>query len=189
MTLFEYLSVATSIVLALSAAQLLTNLRSVMHRARRYWVHVLWIFLLLLGHLLVWWEFWGYRDVTSWNFAKFTLMLLNPGILFVCSNTLVHSESKVDKPWDEHFYQVRRSFFAVFGMLPLVSVLRRWSLADIPILSPNNFPELLVFLPFCVAGFAFKSRRIHASLVRCTTGFLGCAPCSRSSSCPRITPI
>jgi len=36
LTLFEYLSVAVSIVLSLSAAQILVNLRAVFDPARRY---------------------------------------------------------------------------------------------------------------------------------------------------------
>jgi hypothetical protein len=70
-TLFEYLSVATSIVLSISAAQLITILRAVLRPGRRYWVHTLWTVLALFGHLVIWWEFWGYRDVASWNLPQF----------------------------------------------------------------------------------------------------------------------
>ena len=165
MTLFEYLSVATSIVLSLSAAQLLSSLRSVLDPARRYWVHTLWVFVVLLLHLNIWWEFWGYRVVVDWNFAKFALMLLNPGILFVCSNVLVSLESGEKNAWDSHFFEVSGLFFAALLMLPVVSVLRRWVLADIAILSPGNFAEIFLFIPLYAVACLSRSRRGHAVIV------------------------
>ena len=164
MTLFEYLSVATSIVLSLSAAQLLSKLRSVLDSGRRYWVHALWTFVLLILHLNIWWEFWGYREVVDWNFAKFTLMLLNPGILFVCSNILVVLESDPNKAWEDHFFDVRRLFFAALLMLPIVSVVRRLVLADIAILNPANFAELFLFIPLYAMACVYRSRRGHAAI-------------------------
>ena len=118
MTLFEYLSVAISIVLSLSAAQILVNLRAVLDPARRYWVQILWVVILLYVHLLLWWGFWAYRDVESWNLAMFSLVLLNPGLLFVSSTTLVVDASKSDRNWEQHFFDVRRSFFVTFGFVP-----------------------------------------------------------------------
>ncbi len=165
MTLFEYLSVATSIVLSLSAVQLLTRLRSTIDPTDRHWVHALWVILVLFGHLIVWWEFWGYRNVTTWNFASFALLLLNPGILFVASNVLVDSDKERDsRDWQKHFYDVHRSFFATFGLLPVVSILRRWVLTDIPMLSTNNLPEV-GFGFLCLVGFLSSNRSVHAGLV------------------------
>ena len=107
MTLFEYLSVAVSIVLSLSAAQILVNLRAVFDPASRYWVHTLWVVIVLFVHLLFWWGFWAYRVVESWNLATFALVLLNPGILFVASTTLVLNASKLDRSWEQHFFDIR----------------------------------------------------------------------------------
>ena len=173
MTLFEYLSVATSIVLSLSAAQLLSKLRPVLDPARRYWVHALWTFVVLLLHLNIWWEFWGYREVVDWNFAKFSLMLLNPGILFVCSSMLVNLDSELSQAWDNHFFDVRRPFFAMLLMLPIVSVLRRWVLAEIPILSPENFAEIFLFIPLYTVACIVKRRRFHAAIAVINCLFFG----------------
>ena len=118
MTLFEYLSVAISIVLALSAAQLLGNIREVFDPARRYWVHALWAFHMLLLHILLWWGFWAYRDVESWNLASFTLVLVNPGILLVLSNALVPTHLRDGMSWEEHFTSVRKMFFVMRGGSP-----------------------------------------------------------------------
>ena len=164
MTLFEYLSVVTSIILSLSAAQLLTQLRTILQRAKRYWVHALWVIFVLLLHLLIWWELWGYRNVESWNFVKFSFLLLNPGILFICSSALVHSEAGAPEHWSKHFFEVRRIIFSTLAMLTVGSVLRRWILAGVPMLSPVNIPELL-FAALFLSGFLSRSTKLHAVLV------------------------
>ena len=84
MTHFEFLSVAVSIVLALSAGQLVGNIREVFDPTRRYWVHALWVVALLLLHILNWWVLWGLRDVQAWNLAMFASVLIAPGLLFAC---------------------------------------------------------------------------------------------------------
>ena len=97
MTLFEYLSVAISIVLALSAAQLLGSLRAVFDAERRYWVHALWVVHVLVIHVIGWWGLWAFRDFESWNLALFGLFLVIPGLLFVCSNALVVPQGEASR--------------------------------------------------------------------------------------------
>jgi len=110
MTLFEYLSVAVSIVLSLSAAQLLSSIRAVLKSERRYWVHTIWIAIALCIHVVLWWEFWEYRDVGDWTLAKFVLVLVNPGLLFVASNALATPDSGTSPTWEVHSFSVRWSF-------------------------------------------------------------------------------
>ena len=163
MTLFEYLSVAVSIVLSLSAAQILTNLRAVFDPERRYWVHCVWVAVVLFTHLLIWWGFWAFRAVDSWNLATFSLVLTNPGVLFVASITLVVDGSKAEAAWEEHFFRIRRSFFVIFGMVPSVSVLRDWVLLDTPILHLSHLPEGVV-TSVCIVGWLSGNRRTHTVL-------------------------
>ena len=164
MTLFEFLSVAISIVLALSAAQLLGNLREVFAAPRRYWVHALWVVHLLLVHVIAWWGLWAYRDLESWNLGLFALFLLIPGLIFVCSNALVLPRQGDVTSWEQHFFSVRKWFFAARGLIGVVSGLRSWFLLGIPLLDPWRLPSLLMLM-LCVVGFLSTSRRVHGVLV------------------------
>ena len=167
MTLFEYLSVAVSIVLSLSAAHILGNLRAVFEPATRYWIHALWVVISLFIHLLVWWGFWAYRIVESWNLATFALVLLNPGILFVASTTLVLDRSGLDRNWEQHFFDIRRSFFATFGLIAPGAVLRDWILFGTPVVSSGHLPEMFITV-FCAIAWASTNRRVHAVLTLAT---------------------
>lgn len=164
MTLFEYLSVAVSIVLSLSVAHILVNLRAIFSPERRYWVHAVWVVLALFTHVLVWWGFWAYHEVESWNLATFTVLLLTPGILFVGSAALVLENP--DSDWDSHFFRVRRSFFAAFGCIPALALVRDLILFDVPILIPTHAP-LLAMTAISAAAWTFETRRAHAILATC----------------------
>jgi len=163
LTLFEYLSVAVSIVLSLSAAQILSSIRAVLQPDKRYWVHVVWVVIALYSHIVLWWEFWAFRDVAAWSLGRFALVLVNPGLLFVASNALVHADSDKHRTWEDHFYSVRRSLFVTFAMLMVVSILRDWVLLDARVEFPRLLPEAAMTLIYGV-GLASKSKRIHAGL-------------------------
>jgi hypothetical protein len=160
-TLFEYLSVAVSIVLSLSVSHILLNLRAVFSPERRYWVHAVWVVVALFTHVLLWWGFWSYRQVESWNLATFAILLLNPGILFVGSAALVLENP--DRSWDAHFFRVRRSFFAAFACIPAVSLVRDQVLFDVPIVTLTHAPELSM-TAISLAAWALETRRAHAVL-------------------------
>jgi hypothetical protein len=161
-TLFEFLSVAISIVLALSAGQLLTNFREVFDPTRRSWVHATWVVHLLIVHVLTWWSLWAFRDLV-WNLATFVVVLLPPIVLFVCSSALVPSYSQSVTSWEEHFFGVRRWFFSVRSLFIVTAGFRSWLLLDKPLLeSPNAFSGPILII--CVAGIVFPSRRLHGAL-------------------------
>ena len=171
MTLFEYLSVAISIVLSLSAAQVLVNLREVFDPARRYWVHALWVVQTLWLHVLYWWSMWAYRDFDSWNLLSFSFVLLVPALLFMCSSALVPTYAQNVSSWDQHYYTVRRWYFATRGLIVVFASLRTWLLLDT---APP--PTSGLILVACVAGFVSSNRTLHAILVVVTSvGMLGVA--------------
>ena len=170
MTLFEFLSVAISIVLALSVGQLLTNLREVFDPPRRSWVHVTWVVHLLVLHVFVWWSMWAFRGV-RWNLASFAVVLVPPAVLFVCSSALVPTYARSLTSWDEHFFKVRRWFFALRSLFILTAGFRTWLLLDKPILQSPTSVSLPILL-LCIAGFLLPGRRVQGFLAIALLGLL-----------------
>jgi len=157
MTLFEYLSVAVSIVLSLSVAQLLGNLREVFDPARRYWVHALWVVQIFWGHVLFWWRMWAYREVQSWDLVSFSAVLLVPVLFFLCSSALVPVYSRSVSSWDEHFFAVRPWFFAARTLILLASGFREWLVLGSAPLNRIQY----VMLAASVLGLVSANRRVH----------------------------
>lgn len=160
MTLFEYISVAVSIVIAIGATHLLGNAREVLDPKRRYWVHSVWVGLLLLLYAQLWWTFWGVRDSTAWNFGSFVVTLLGPGLLFVSSTALVPRSSEVSVDWEDHYYSVRKWFFLVLLLYAGWSGAASLLLSDV---SRNDGFWLvrLTFVSLSVVGIVTSSRSVH----------------------------
>ena len=171
MTLFEFISVAVSIVLALSAGQILLNLREVFDPTRRYWVHAVWVTQVLIIHVLVLWSLWAYRDIQSWNLATFIIILVPAGILFVMTSALVPNSSSTVTSWESHFFEVRRWYFAARILFIIGAGFRSWFILDKPILESPTPVSLLVAV-LCIAGFVIANRRFQSVLAVVTSVLL-----------------
>ena len=168
MTLFEYLSVAVSLVLSLSVARILDNLRSILDSETRSGIHVGWVAIALATHILVWWEFWAFRDATNWNLVTFVLVLTNPGLLYFSSNALTVRDDGDSGSWQEHFFARRGAFFAPFAFILPVSLVRDFAVVGTRFSLPRHLPEIAFTILFLVAWRA-ESRRTHVVLLVLTT--------------------
>jgi hypothetical protein len=157
MSLFEYISVAFSVVLSLSAAQLLSNIRTVFDPSRRDLLHGLWVIHLLILHVVIWWSGWAFRDA-SWNLGSFSLVLSAPALLYVASNALLPSSPT--ESLRDHFLSHRTLFFAARGLLVLSSIGASYLLLGTPLLAPERLISVLI-LAICVAGFVSANHRLQ----------------------------
>ena len=124
MTIFEYITVAVSLVLALCFARLLDGVRSALNSNRRYWVHATWVFIKLTNPLAYWWTLWGYREAANyWNMLTFTQVVMFPAIMYLQVDSLVSHHPEHIRDWREHFYSQRRWFFSLNAILALLSVI------------------------------------------------------------------
>jgi hypothetical protein len=167
MTLFEYISGAISIVLALAVARTVDGLRSSIEPGRRYWVHATWVILKLMEAPSFWWGMWGYRDASTWNIVSFTLALALPLILYLQVTGLVGRQPELVSDWRRHFNEQRKWFFGtniclgvvVFGLQATLSVVP----ADLPSAILNI--GVLIAVIFSVVGIASENPKVHAVIV------------------------
>ena len=177
MTQFEFISVAVSIVLALSAARLLTALPHVLAPGRRYWIHALWSLALLFAHMDFWWSIWIYREIDPWTFTDFAVVMLTPALLFLTVSSLVSDSPTTIASWRTHFYAGHRVFFSLYlatvSSVPLRQLIVRGN-ASMPYV--EELPALPVALLMLagllvpVVGIITKNERAHAFLVLWSAG-------------------
>ena len=173
MTHFEFISVAVSIVLALSAARLLAALPHVLAPGRRYWIHALWSLALLFAHMDFWWSIWIYREIDPWTFTGFAVVMLTPALLFLTVSSLVSDSPTTIASWRTHFYASHRVFFSLY--LATVSSI---PLRQLIVLGDASAPYfevglpalpvalvLLVGLLIPVLGIITTNERAHAFIV------------------------
>jgi hypothetical protein len=160
MSLFEYVTVAVSIVLSLGVVRLLDGVRYAASLERGYWVHLLWIATKLMNHALYWWGLWSTRDAVAWNFASFMWVLAFPGILYLQSTALVTTAPGEIPSWREHFYRIRRWFLTINIVLNLHVLVSSSLLLAVPLLDASRLPLLVVFA-LNVAGIVSANHRLH----------------------------
>ena len=172
MTHFEFISVAVSIVLALSAARLLAALPHVLAPGRRYWIHALWSLALLFAHMDFWWTIWIYREIDPWTFTGFAVVMLTPALLFLTVSSLVSDSPTTIASWRTHFYAGHRVFFSLY----LATVSSIW-LRQLIVLGDSSVPYveglpalpvvavMLVGLLIPVLGIITTNERAHAFFV------------------------
>ena len=171
MTQFEFISVAVSIVLALSAARLLAALPHLLASGRRYWVHAAWSLLLLPGHLGFWWAIWIYREIDPWTFRGFATVMLTPALLYLTVSTLVSDSPATIESWRAHFHARHRVFFSLYLATILSIPLRQYTVlgdAGAPLIEGTPampVPMLLIGALVSATGIVATTERVHALLV------------------------
>ena len=166
MTLFEYISVAVSIIIALAIAEGLRGLRSALDSRKRYGIHVTWIFIKLANPIFYWWATWGYRDFPeAWNMGTFTFVLIMPSIMYLQVHSLVSNDPYKIDDWRKHFYDQRRWFFGLNTLLAVCAVIS-FTYVFVPV-SPQVFPIAAYTLigAFSFAGFISDNARLHSVIV------------------------
>lgn len=163
MTLFEYITVAFSIVLSLGAASLLAGLRRIFAPGRRYWVHGVWVATILFSHAVVWWSLWSYNLVEVWTLPTFLLVLLQPVLLYLLASLLVGDEPATTESWHAHFFRVRTWFFVVRLLYVCAIIGASSQLLGISLLHPARLIGA-THLALSVVGIGTSSERVHGVL-------------------------
>lgn len=120
---FSYLSVLTSIVLALGITRLLSGVGRLLQgrdQVRIYWVHLLWMLNVFLFLVLNWWILFRWNSQREWSFFLFLFVLLSPTIAYLLTVLLVPEPLEEGLDLREHFYNNHRWFFTLAALLPII---------------------------------------------------------------------
>ena len=165
MSEFEYFFTGISIVLALAVARLLEGLRDTFEPARRFWIHSLWVVDRMLVLLAVFWSLFDNRAQTNLTFAMFLGLASSPAILFLQANALVTSRPDAVASWRDHFFGVRRWFFASNMLLAVTAHLVWLSIEPDEALQAPSLVYSLAGLLLSTVGYTNANERVHGILV------------------------
>ena len=160
MTLFEYLSVAVSILLSLGMVHILSRIKDVLEGGRRYWIHTVHVGLVLVLHPFYWWAFWGFRDA-SWTLPFFLMALIPPSLICVLATSLVPRDASAVASWRDHYFQIHRSYFAVYAAAVTILVTQSVLLRGVPLLDLGRVPQVIVLAIALVATVSSREK-VHA---------------------------
>lgn len=156
MTQFEFLTVAFSILLAVTVTRIVEGLVSEVRSGRAYWVHMLWLVQTLMSAAGLWWSIWGFVNL-EWNYLIFLMVLFGPMLLFTQALALVPRVME-DIKWKTYFYKNVRFYMLVSAVTVLYMLELSFLLTDLPL------PLRLSLIVIGVSAFVFafiKNHRAH----------------------------
>ena len=144
MNLFEYLSIAYSLVFSFAAIRLVAGLPHVIASTRRYYVHISHVLLMLFATVTLFWGFWSFRDL-QWNLFRFMSLLAGPGVIYFLACTLIPDEPSSVSSWRCYFYSVRRQYFIGLCLWYVLQMTNTTILLKMPLVHPFRVVQLLIF--------------------------------------------
>ncbi len=162
MTLFEYISIATSLILSFSLARTLTNFAPIFTSEHRYWVHSAWVLGLLLNHVSLFWGIWLYQGVEAWTLVEFVLLLMGPISLLIAASLVVPVGAVPD--YRVYFESLRGPFYSVLIVIQIQPIPLLYLLFDVPFIHPLLLINL-IFAAAAVVGLVGRKRSIDVVLV------------------------
>lgn len=169
MTHFEYLSIAISIIFALSIGRLVVAIPNVISPRRFDLLHFGHFVCLLLVQMQFWWRMWQFRSVSDWDFAGF-VMLLSVAMLYYLATHLLIPPGYTDiKRWRTHFLSVHRWYHGIVAVV--------WfSSGAVSIYLMNTFavpPPMVLTVALFVAAIFIQRRWFHFSVLAWWAFLLG----------------
>ena len=163
MTQFEYIMVMVSLILALALAQALRGLSETVISTKRYWPHTLWLATFVVFILQAWWAYWDFNVIETWSIAAYTAVLVTPVIFFALIYLLVPATRVAGIDWRNHFYSIRRWFFALGLVTSFVAIFINTWYFDTPLLHPYRVFHA-IFIGIWVTGIVSASEKVHKPL-------------------------
>jgi len=160
---FSYLSVLVSMVLGLGISQLLKGFSRWLELRKEFGAFgttIAWALLLLLIHFQTWWSMYGMRDYANWSFVQFSMVILQPIVLFLLAVLVFPSPSSPHRNLRDHFFHQHRWFFGLFLALLFISLLKDLARGgSLP--EPANIAFHVGGMVLASLGLALKDERSH----------------------------
>ena len=160
MSIFEFLTVAASIVLALGIGKLTSSIPYVFNVRKSDWLHALFFVFLVIAHIVVWWRVWLLNVVPSWNILQFAVLMGSPLSLYLAATALVSSNPEQVGDWKEYFEEHSHWIISAIAAIVFFGLLRSYVVLKIT-------PEWWSFAIFAIyVGAAISRRRmVHIVII------------------------
>jgi hypothetical protein len=162
MEVFDYLAIAFTLVLSLSAVRLIGGLPDAVKPGVRYGVHLAFVAWQLIVTSVAFWILLSYREAT-WTLPMFGLVLTSLGLIYYNACVLIPENSNSVVSWRDHFNTFRRRYFIGVAAWMITAAASSTIVIDMPLLHPARIGHALI-IAAAIAGFTARSERTHALL-------------------------
>ncbi len=126
MSLFEYISVLSSIIIGLGITQLLRGVVNIIHHpeeGKPYATHLIWVLSMFLISVVWWWFQFTLADNQQWTFQSYCFLIAYAVTIFLMCAVLIPSRISSFGSYKEFFFSKKQWFFGFFILQRLVDIL------------------------------------------------------------------
>jgi len=163
---FSYLSVLLSLIVGLAITQILKGWRGLMLARRRvvpYWPALVWSVSLLLMNVQSWWAMFGLRDVRTWTFLLFSVVLAQTVVQYLLAAIVLPDFGAQRVDLREHYWGHTRWFFGLNVLVLLISLSKDFALSG-HVTDPVNLSFHLVFIGLAAVAVFTRAEWYHRTL-------------------------
>jgi hypothetical protein len=143
MGLFEYITVASSLILSTSIARLVGVGQIMIYSGGRYWVFTLAFAMVFIFHFLQFWVLWLYNVVADWTLPEFLLFLSMPTLVLVLGMSLSPLAGARPDDWRDFFAARRLQYYWCWIALMISMSASGWVIFELPLLHLQRVNALL----------------------------------------------
>jgi len=165
-SLFEFLMVLVSIIIGLGITEILTGTAKAIRcrgSIQGYWVLSILVVVIFVALLQQWWEIWGLRDVPTWSFPGFMMMLAGPVGLFLIAH-LIFPEPMQGANLQDYYYGAMRPLWWLAMLTIVLATLFRPLVFHENLLTVDNASSLIAFFAFFALAVS-RNKILHAILI------------------------
>ena len=177
MSLFEFVLVMVSLVIAIGVTHLLRHVSQLVRLRAEVElgaVPLMWMVILFLYAVGYWWALWDWR-VLEWTFPGFFFLLLSPMLLYVAITLLAAPEAaRARGSTLTAFETIRRPFFLVLATFQVLVSFDGWILGAEPFWNRLRWLQAGLFTMYLVGAAAPRppAQKLVAIAVLTTLTFI-----------------
>jgi len=163
---FSYLSVLLSLIVGLAITQILKGWRGLMLARRRvvpYWPALVWSVSLLLMNVQSWWAMFGLRDVPTWTFLLFSVVLAQTIVQYLLAAIVLPDFTAARVDLREHYWDHTRWFFGLNILVLSISLSKDFVLTG-HFTDPVNLAFHGVFIGLAGVALFLRTEWYHRTL-------------------------
>jgi hypothetical protein len=159
MSIFEFVLVMASLVMAIGVTLLLRHVAAIVRYRKTIeldWVPLTWMALQFVAITWVWWSLWDFADV-EWTYPWFFYLLAGPTLQFIAISLLVSTDvSKPSASLSENFALVRAPFFLLLATFQVLVSWDGWIFGVEPFWNLLRSLQLVIMITYLVAASSHK---------------------------------
>jgi len=175
MSIFEFVLVTVSLIMALGITLLLRHIAAVIRYRKSielYWVALTWMALQFVTVTWVWWSLWDFAAV-EWTYPRFFYLLAGPTLHFIAISMLVSTDvSKPNASLIENFSSIRVPFMLVLSAFQVFVALDGWVFGVEPLWNSLRVLQVAMLFLYLTAAISPKPIVQNSVIVAITGLFI-----------------